>query len=185
VNDLDLEQRLRTTFQVMAERDVAPWPEPQRVEAPRPRRALPLLAGALAAVVVIGAIAFAVAYGPRNGPRPRPVVGTAPLPRPTAHAYIVSASPLGPSERSAVRVTLLKRLDALGAQDPSVTAGRFPATHGREGFEISAAGVSQNALETVASTWRTPLLRWPTHRLPGVIDPLPLRRPVPDQSDEP
>ena len=149
MNDLDLEQRLRTTFQVMAERDIAPWPEPQRVESPRPRRALPLLAGALATVVVVGAIAFAVAYGPRNGHGPSDAM--APPPRRPAHTYIVATSPLGPAERSAVRTTLLKRLHALGAKDPSVRAGRFPATHGTEGFEISAAGVSQNALQTVAS----------------------------------
>ncbi len=67
-----IEQRLRRTFQYVAEQPVTPLgdPEPWRTGAARSpsRRRLRVTGGALVIVVVIALIVLGITYGPRQHP---------------------------------------------------------------------------------------------------------------------
>ncbi len=116
----DIEQRLRRTFQVVADQPI-PWPSD--AARPRSRRNVRALAGGLAVVVVIALVVLGVDYGPRSSPATpargsvQPGLGTS-----TGGLRAVFA-PGRPSSRAVldeVAATMVARLHALGDYDTPV-----------------------------------------------------------------
>jgi hypothetical protein len=123
-----IEQRLRRTFQVVAEQPIAPLgdAEPWR-NAPGspPRRRRRMMAGGLAVLVVIGAVALGLAYGPRSARPPAP--GTQPGlvgPAGGLRAVFSPARPLSPTEREEAAAAMASRLRALGDTNGTVSTDR-------------------------------------------------------------
>lgn len=128
MTDIDsIEQRLRRTFQVVAEQpvppqgDAEPWRNAPRSPSRRPRQ---LAFGSLAVVVVIALVAFGVAYGPRSS---RTTPGTQPGRGGLTgglRAVFAPARPLSPAVREEAAAAMASRLRALGDTDSTVSTDR-------------------------------------------------------------
>ncbi|HVA04070.1 MAG TPA: hypothetical protein VMU64_10005 [Acidimicrobiales bacterium] len=122
-----IEQRLRRTFQVVAEQpvppggDAEPWRNAPRSPSRRPRQ---LAVGGLAVIVVIVLVVFGVAYGPRSS---RTTPGTQPgLGALTGglRAVFAPSRPISPAVREEAAATMASRLRALGDIDSTVSTDR-------------------------------------------------------------
>jgi preprotein translocase subunit SecD len=147
MNDFDvIEQRLRRTFEVVADQPVAPTragEEPWRRGPPvRPRSRI--LVGAAAAVVVIAALSLGVAYGPRsstNGANPAPP----PSPSHVMHAVFAPSSPRSAALLEEAAAVLGTRLHALGDGDADVVVKNGTV-------DVSGPALDSREIETVAKT---------------------------------
>src|ERR1019366_8137568 len=149
MTDIDsIEQRLRRTFQVVAEQPIAPLgdAEPWR-NAPgppsRPRRQL--VAGGLAVLVVIALVVFGITYGPRSS---RTTPGTqSGLGGPTGglHAVFAPARPIAPTVLRQAAGAMRSRLHALGDTDATVSVD-----HGT--IVVSSPTLTRDLVQLVGST---------------------------------
>jgi preprotein translocase subunit SecD len=148
MTDIDsIEQRLRRTFQVVAEQPIGPLgdAEPWR-NAPgppsRPRRQL--VVGGLAVLVVIALVVFGITYGPRSSrPTPRTQPG---LGGPTSGLRAVFA-PAKATSRAVLEeaaTTMTNRLHALGDNDATVSV-----VHGT--IVVSGPTLSRSQVQLVGS----------------------------------
>jgi len=125
MNDIDpIEQRLRRTFQAVAEQPVAPLgdPEPWRHDGAGPRRRRGrVMAAGLAVVVVVALIVLGVTYGPRSSrltPTTQPLSGT---PAGTLNAVFTPATPVSSAILEEAAATMAARLHAVGDTDARAT----------------------------------------------------------------
>jgi preprotein translocase subunit SecD len=119
MTDIDpIEQRLRRTFQAVAEQPVAPLgdPEPWRhTGAAPPRRRGRVLVGGLAVVVVVALVALGVTYGPRSSRlTPTTLPGLSGTPGGTLRAVFTPATPVSSAMLEEAAATMAARLHAVG-----------------------------------------------------------------------
>jgi preprotein translocase subunit SecD len=143
-----VEQRLRRTFQVVADQPIAPLgdAEPWR-NAPgapsRPRRQL--VAGGLAVIVVIALVVFGITYGPRSS---QTTPGTQPgLGGPTGglRAVFAPARPIAPTVLRQADVAMMSRLHALGDTDATVSVDQGTIV-------VSSPTLTRDQVQLVGST---------------------------------
>ena len=149
MTDLDvIEQRLRRTFQVVAQLPIAPIgvdDEPWRTGAsgpPRQRRGR-LLVGAGAIALVVAVVSLGVAYGPRstnNGANP----GTGSQATSTFHAVFAPVSTQSGAVLEETAATMTARLRALGHDDTRVIV-----QHGS--IDVSGPTISRADLRLVTT----------------------------------
>jgi hypothetical protein len=149
MTDFDtIEQRLRATFQAVAEQPIVPVgvdDEPWHNDvatAPTHRRPRVLL-GAVAGVVVIALVALGVAYGPRSATNTTSPPPSSPYAH-VMHAVFAPVSPTSHAELDLAAATMTVRLRSLGDHHDTVTV------RGRS-IDVSGPSISQSQLLSVAA----------------------------------
>ncbi len=143
-----IEQRLRRTFQVVAEQPIAPLgdPEPWHNAPGSPWcRHRQLMAGGLAVVVVIALVVFGVTYGPRSS---RTTAGNPPgLGGTTSglRAIFAPGRPLSQAMLEEAAATMASRLHALGDTEATVSTN-----HGS--IAVSSPTLTRDRIQLVGST---------------------------------
>ncbi len=144
-----LEDRLRRTFQAVAELPVTPAGvgETAGTAPGRPRRSVRLVGGAVAAAMVLVVVAVIVAYGPRSSTNDHnPLPATEPPGQPAGHplhAVLAPVKAVTPAVLAQTATILRDRLVALGDTTASVSVD-----HG----SIDIAGASTDDIRAIVKT---------------------------------
>jgi hypothetical protein len=149
MTDFDvIEQRLRRTFQAVAEQPIPPIgfedePWHTDVSRPPPHRRGRLLVGTVALAIVIAAVSLGVIYGPRSANNDANPATSSPAAS-TVRAVFAPVSTQSHAVLEEIVATMTARLQALGdVASFSVQGGSI---------EVSGTGISQADLRLVATT---------------------------------